>query len=1515
MPVFRNLIFRFTHSVILLGFFTAVMAQAPDWTWARAVITDDYEHVNDLVVDRSTNDVYIVGQWERDLSGTFSSGANPATDFSSPFGQMDGFVAKYDSGGSFIWAFKVGGSNDDIVKSIAIDGDGNIYITGYFGTGMSNYFSGTSSHTLPSMLDNLLREDFFLAKYNSDGEFLWVRRSSSDWGNLAGLDVFATSSAVFATGRANDLASFGPLNMSNVPNGDDIFLIKYNLDGDEQWVAECGSNGDDMAHGVIADETNVYFTGSFEGGTLNLRNAAGGTANSLSNANNGTLDIVLGCYDIDGNHTWSHAISSNQGDRGLDITMDADSIYITGALNHNASFPGYSGNPVPSSAGRDIFFSSHAKSDGSTGWVVTLPCTDSGNERGWAIDTDGTGNLYITGDFEDNLTLPDASTLSASGPGGQEDFFVCSFTTGGNYRWALSAGSNASEDAHGISVGSHGAIYIGGRYRDEMTLGSSNLPDGSLDNGFLAKLSNGIQKENDDPCSAILLAVGDSCNEATYDNYGAHDSGIPDPGCADYAGEDVWFKAVIPPSGNLLIGTNTSTDDTYPPTNGWMYRIGLAVYTGSCASLNLEGCYAYNSAYHYRASSAYLYDKNPGDTVWIRIYERFGNDYGKFSICTYDPGHYPGWNIAGSYCLDNGPIVLDSTVTGVKSGFADEVVDFWSVFNPEWAEGEPGTEWASLSIDEGWIILDLTDTIPAGETYELHFRSNPIMSGVAQITLQASLDNVTYHQHSFKPETESDDFITSYITAEHPTRYLLCENDNAGGGGFSLDGIKYYFRGTRGGTWSGPGVTGSMFDPTGLSGPVPVTYTVGEGNTLSDSTRMINISKSEAGILTPDTAVCFDNEEFTVQLNDFRGNILSWEISTDSISIYLPITNPFLTVSNLTETSRYRVIVQDGSCQPDTSNRITIVVHPASSANLSGDTIICNGSAASLKVDFTGDSPWDFSFENDADTINVNDITANPYEFNVSPSLITDYSLVGLVDGNGCNGLLSGSARVVPIPIANPGKDSSLCGLTFKFDTVTGIGPGIWSQLSGPGNAVFSPGAIHRDAEVSVDAYGAYEFTWTQTEGTCVDDSTTTIEFFQSPMANAGSGSSVCGLTAGLQAIPSVGSGTWSVLSGPGTAVFAPGESDPNVLVTVGTEGIYEFVWTETNGPCQDTAAIKVDFFQPPQLTAINGEEVCGLSFQLEAFNDAGTGTWSKSTGPGQAIFVSGTASAVTGVTVDAYGTYTFSWTVHNGICADSIMVNVTFVDEITVDAGADSDVCGLEYALGASPAILPGHWEKIAGPGNVTFLPADTVSNATVRVDDYGSYEFQWMEATDDCSGRDNVVVRFNEQPVADAGQDQELDHVFSTYLEATAPAYGTGTWEIVKGTGQIQDRNDPGSQVTGLSMGENEFNWTVSNVGCADVSDNVLITVKDIQTPTVITPNNDGYNDQLVFSGIREVMDSEIVIYSRWGNELYRNEDYRNDWDGRDHNGRELPVDTYYYILKLNSGRLIKGFVEIRR
>jgi gliding motility-associated-like protein len=138
---------------------------------------------------------------------------------------------------------------------------------------------------------------------------------------------------------------------------------------------------------------------------------------------------------------------------------------------------------------------------------------------------------------------------------------------------------------------------------------------------------------------------------------------------------------------------------------------------------------------------------------------------------------------------------------------------------------------------------------------------------------------------------------------------------------------------------------------------------------------------------------------------------------------------------------------------------------------------------------------------------------------------------------------------------------------------------------------------------------------------------------------------------------------------------------------------------------------------------------------------------------------------------------------------------------------------------------------------------------------------------------------------------------------------------WVLETGSGTFEDETDPQSEVSDLSVGDNLFSWKVSNGVCPDAMDQVTITVRELFTPTVITPNNDGENDFLVFQGIEFQEGSMLLIYNRWGTEVYRNRDYKNDWDGKDKKGRDLIPDTYYYILELPSSKVIKSFVEIRR
>ena len=77
----------------------------------------------------------------------------------------------------------------------------------------------------------------------------------------------------------------------------------------------------------------------------------------------------------------------------------------------------------------------------------------------------------------------------------------------------------------------------------------------------------------------------------------------------------------------------------------------------------------------------------------------------------------------------------------------------------------------------------------------------------------------------------------------------------------------------------------------------------------------------------------------------------------------------------------------------------------------------------------------------------------------------------------------------------------------------------------------------------------------------------------------------------------------------------------------------------------------------------------------------------------------------------------------------------------------------------------------------------------------------------------------------------------------------------------------------------------------------------------------NGDMKNDYFVVRGIDISESLELTVFNRWSAEVYKNNMYQNNWDGRDHNGNELPADTYFYMIKLVDGRVLKGFVVIKR
>ena len=495
-------------------------------------------------------------------------------------------------------------------------------------------------------------------------------------------------------------------------------------------------------------------------------------------------------------------------------------------------------------------------------------------------------------------------------------------------------------------------------------------------------------------------------------------------------------------------------------------------------------------------------------------------------------------------------------------------------------------------------------------------------------------------------------------------------------------------------------------------------------------------------------------------------------------------------------------------------------------------------------------------------------------------------------------------------PVANAGTGGEECDHDFNLRAVTGSAEvsGTWAMASGTGTASFSPSASSPSATVTVSDYGTKIFTWTVINGPCSASSDVTVNFNQPPLANAGPGGNNCGLEFYFNAVPSSGTGTWTRVSGPGTARYSPDNHDPNAMVTVNAYGTYVFRWTEVNGFCTSSSTVTVGFTEKGSANAGNGGDECDLNFTLNAVPGTGTGTWTKFSGPGNVTFSPDNHRYNATATVTLPGEYDFAWTEVNNNCSSTDVIRVVFHPAPETDAGPDATICrGGNIRLQAQ-----GTGAFSWSPANLLNNPAvpDPVATPSVTTVFTVTLTDQWG-----CRNTDRVTVTVRERPVADAGPDQTLDLIFETELVATALNNNeTGEWEILSGTGIFSDRNSNTTLVSELSMGRNIILWSVTNGACAESTDTVMITINDLVLQTLITPNLDGNNDFFEIKGLDGMGKTAFIVFNRWGARVFENEDYDNLWDGVDLNGNPLPDDTYFYILKSEKIKIIKGFCVIK-
>ena len=126
----------------------------------------------------------------------------------------------------------------------------------------------------------------------------------------------------------------------------------------------------------------------------------------------------------------------------------------------------------------------------------------------------------------------------------------------------------------------------------------------------------------------------------------------------------------------------------------------------------------------------------------------------------------------------------------------------------------------------------------------------------------------------------------------------------------------------------------------------------------------------------------------------------------------------------------------------------------------------------------------------------------------------------------------------------------------------------------------------------------------------------------------------------------------------------------------------------------------------------------------------------------------------------------------------------------------------------------------------------------------------------------------------------------------------------------------------LSGTGKGPYSLSWsssgtkkvkTTGNTVCSGVTDSLYIFVKEaceLKFPNVFTPDNDGKNEFFSIKGLQGFKNSDLTIYTRWGNKIFEDPDYQNDWAG---SGASDGV--YYYVFKTSDGTAFSGFLTIIR
>ncbi|MGZ4971832.1 MAG: hypothetical protein ACXWDN_03660 [Limisphaerales bacterium] len=368
---------------------------------------------------------------------------------------------------SFAWVNCLSGAVGNM-PNFGFDTNGNCYAVCHFHStnavinGITVTNTGTGWDTL-------------VIKYNNQGQIQWFKHATGTASDIGLAVAVDPAGPVYVMGAfyspVMTLDGFSVTNSTGTSSSD-IFVAKLDTNGNVQWLRWGGSSGlDTCYHAVVDHDGNLLITGTFPTTSMKFDT----TTLNAATANN----LFLIKIDPSGHVIWAQAGGGANGAAGYRMTADAsNNYYVTGPFSGTVSFGGHT---LVSNGKHDVFVAKY-DSTGNNLWAINGGGT--GDEEGFGIGVDPSGNCYVSGFFASTSATFGSTTLQAAG---NNDIFLAKVSSSGSFIWARAAGGTGQDLGQPVAFDSEGNVFLGCHYSTNGTFGSVTVTNAGAEDMAVAK--------------------------------------------------------------------------------------------------------------------------------------------------------------------------------------------------------------------------------------------------------------------------------------------------------------------------------------------------------------------------------------------------------------------------------------------------------------------------------------------------------------------------------------------------------------------------------------------------------------------------------------------------------------------------------------------------------------------------------------------------------------------------------------------------------------------------------------------------------------------------------------------------------------------------------------------------------------------------------------------------------------------------------------------------------------------